>query len=318
VGVRSDIRDVNHRLGLHQIPRVALAAMLVAACAGGPAARGPALLEPTPAAPTQQALRYKDLIHLFDYEPQAPLDSAETAVRNEGDVTVHSITYASPRGGTVSAYLIVPAGKGPFPAVLYMHGVGSPPDQFLSEATAMAQKGVAGLLIAAPYTRRQGQKLRLSATDLDEFVQCVVDLRRGVDLLTSRPEIDPTRIGYVGHSYGAIAGGVLSGLEKRIKAYVLMAAAAQWTPWLARMGAKPDYVARMAVTDPAYYVGQAAPAAILLQNGHRDTTFTEQDAKDLYQAASSPKELEWYDADHNLNEQARQDRDEWLKRQLKG
>ena len=64
------------------------------------------------------------------------------------------------------------------------------------------------------------------------------------------------------------------------------------------------------------YVGHAAPAALLLQNGHLDTTFVEQDAKDLYQAAGDPKEIRWYDADHNLNEQARQDRAEWLQRQL--
>jgi dienelactone hydrolase len=302
--------------------RTTLALLLCGACTGVPApaasTRPASMPAVTPVSATPQTPRYEDLIHLFDYDSQAPLEIVETGLRNEGDVTVHNITYASPRGGKVPAYLVLPAGKGPHPAVLYMHGVGSPPDQFLSEAIAMAQGGVAGLLIAAPYTRRSGQRLRLTATDLDEFVQCVVDLRRGVDLLTSRPEIDPTRIGYAGHSYGAIAGGVLSGLEKRIKAYVLMAGAARWTPWLARTGAEPDYVARMRVTDPEYYVGRAAPAALLLQNGRRDTTFTEQDAKDLYLAASSPKELKWYDADHNLNEQARRDRDEWLQRQLAG
>jgi dienelactone hydrolase len=285
--------------------------------AANPVAPAP-IPAPASGAATPGAVRYEDLVHLFDYDALAPLDVEETGVRNEGSVSVHALTYASPRGGKVPATLVLPAGKGPFPAVLYMHGVGSPPDQFLNEAIAMAQKGLAGLLIAAPYTRRSGQKMKLAATDLDEFVQCVVDLRRGIDLLASRPDIDPARIGYVGHSYGAIAGGVLTGLEKRIKATVLMAGAAQWTPWLARMGAKPDYVARMAVTNPDAYVGHAAPAALLLQNGRRDNTFAAQDAENLLAAASSPKELKWYEADHNLNEQARRDRDEWLLQQLGG
>jgi uncharacterized protein len=67
-----------------------------------------------------------------------------------------------------------------------------------------------------------------------------------------------------------------------------------------------------------HYVGHAAPAALLLQNALRDATFTEQDANDLYQAASDPKVIRWYDADHNLNDQARRDRDEWLLQQLAG
>jgi dienelactone hydrolase len=306
-----------------QIAIVTIAALLSGACAGAPGAPTPTVppVLPTvtlaPILPTPPAPHYEDLIHLFDYDPQAPLDFVETDVRNQDDVRISRITYAGPRGGKVTAYLVLPAGTGPFPAVLFMHGVGSPPDQFLTEAIILAQKGVEGLLIAAPYTRRAGRQLRLTTEDLDEFVQCVVDLRRGVDLLTSRPEIDPKQIGYVGHSYGAIAGGVMSGVERRIKAYVLMAGAAKWTPWLGRMGATSAYVDRMAVTNPEYYVGYATPAAILLQNGHLDTTFVEQDAKDLYQAASNPKEIQWYDADHNLNEQARQDRAEWLQRQLR-
>jgi len=54
-------------------------------------------------------------------------------------------------------------------------------------------------------------------------VQTVIDLRRAVDVVLSRPGVDPKRIGFVGHSFGATWGGVLAGVEKRIKAYVLMA-----------------------------------------------------------------------------------------------
>jgi dienelactone hydrolase len=293
---------------------------LIAGC--GKAAVAPAPAAPptpvatAPLAASLTAARDEDLTHLYDYDANASLGVAETGAKNAGDVKVTSITYASPRGGEARAYLVLPPGKGPFPAVLFMHGIEAGPDQFLDEATALAQKGVAGLLLAAPYTRRSGRQMRGTAEDLDEFVQCVVDLRRGVDLLASLPEIDPSRIGYVGHSYGAIAGGVLSGVEKRIKAYVLMAGAAKWTPWLGRMGIPAASLARMEVTNPAPYVSHAAPAALLLQSGQRDTTFPEQDAKALYDAASSPKTLRWYDADHNLNEQARQDRAEWLASQL--
>jgi len=36
----------------------------------------------------------------------------------------------------------------------------------------------------------------------NNFIQSVVDLRRGIDLLRSRSDVDPDRIAYVGHSSG--------------------------------------------------------------------------------------------------------------------
>src|SRR5215813_2513400 len=54
------------------------------------------------------------LLQHFEYDSKAPLDIQESNVEQRGDVSVHDITYASPRGGRVPAYLVVPKGKGPF------------------------------------------------------------------------------------------------------------------------------------------------------------------------------------------------------------
>ena len=40
--------------------------------------------------------------------------------------------------------------------------------------------------------------------------------------LIARDDVDPERLGYVGHSLGATWGGALAGVEKRVKAFVLM------------------------------------------------------------------------------------------------
>jgi hypothetical protein len=40
----------------------------------------------------------------------------------------------------------------------------------------------------------------------DNHIQMVVDLRRAVDVLVARKDVDPKRIGYVGHSLGATWG----------------------------------------------------------------------------------------------------------------
>src|SRR5260370_3903285 len=57
----------------------------------------------------------------FDYDSKAPLDIQEAGVEHRGRVAIHDISYASPKGGRVPAYLVVPEGKGPFAAVLLGH-----------------------------------------------------------------------------------------------------------------------------------------------------------------------------------------------------
>src|ERR1700724_1203355 len=79
-----------------------------------------------------------DLLRHFYYDQKAPLDIQETGVEQRGDVAIHDISYASPRGGRVPAYLVVRKGKGPFAAVIWGHWYqdGSPffnPKEFFDE-----------------------------------------------------------------------------------------------------------------------------------------------------------------------------------------
>ena len=53
----------------------------------------------------------------------------------------------------------------------------------------------------------------------------VIDLRRAVDLLSLRADVDRKRIGYVGHGFNAHTGAILAGVEIRIDSYVLWSAA---------------------------------------------------------------------------------------------
>src|SRR5688572_8961495 len=82
--------------------------------------------------------RFKDLVHHFDYDSRAPLAVREAGRRKRGGVTIIDLSYASPGGGRVPAYLVVPPGRGPFAAILFGHWMmpGSPLTnrrQFLDE-----------------------------------------------------------------------------------------------------------------------------------------------------------------------------------------
>ena len=165
-------------------------------------------------------------LHLFDYNRHAPLDVREVSIATVDGVRIHDIEYTSPKGGRVPAFLVAPDGPGPFAAVILLHGAPSERSSLLDYGIDLARTGAVALLIDAPFARiptnRKGTG-PVTFTDQDrlEQIQLIVDLRRGVDLLMSRPEVDADRIGFIGISYGASMGGLLAGVESRIKAYVL-------------------------------------------------------------------------------------------------
>ena len=68
--------------------------------------------------------------------------------------------------------------------------------------------------------------------------------------------------------------------------------------------------------DPIHYIGHVSPAALFFQFAMTDAYISEDAAWEYYNAGSEPKFIEWYDCGHDLNEQARLDRTEWLAQQL--
>ena len=56
--------------------------------------------------------------------------------------------------------------------------------------------------------------------------------------------------------------------------------------------------------------------AALPDRARRDEFITSWDAAVYIQAASDPKEVRWYDTDHYFNDEARQDRMDWMARAL--
>jgi cephalosporin-C deacetylase-like acetyl esterase len=269
----------------------------------------------------------------FDYDSSAPLDVKELSTKSRDGVSIHEITYASPKGGRVSASLIVPQGNGKFAAILWGHWMmpHSPVanrQEFLEEAVALAPAGVVSLLIDAPQVR-EGFKPGASSSI---FEQQVVDLRRGADLLLSRSDVDPKRMAYVGHSFDAGAGAVLDAVDKRFAAFVFMGGP-QSVRELILSSDSPRMVAlrkstptdkleqelqSVAWTDPDSYAAHLGPAPALFQYGLHDEEWVPlQDAKDYFAMSSGPKEVKFYDSDHALNAQARGDRFAFLREHLR-
>src|SRR6266700_7536634 len=171
-----------------------------------------------------------EMLNHFDYDQKAPLGTKQIGVQRRATATVCDITYDSPKDGVVPAYLVVPKGRGPFAAVIWGHWCWQNSSmrnrkEFLDEAVALAQSGLVSLLTDHPMSRPGYLPIKdpLDESNATEFLQQVIDMRRGVDLLTARRDVDSKRIAYVGHSCNAGVGALLSGLDRRFKAFVLMA-----------------------------------------------------------------------------------------------
>lgn len=263
---------------------------------------------------------------VFAYDSSIPSDLREKSADNRQGVTIRDLDYAAyePRHGRIQAYLVEPEGAGPFAGVLFFHWLGEPNGdrgQFLDEAVALAGHGTVSLLI-------QGYFPWLEApvdgpTDRQQVIDQVIEVRRALDLLLARPQVDAQRVGYVGHDYGAMHGAIVAGLENRIDTYILIAGMGNFGDWSLKYwpetasGGEGAYRQAMQGVDPIRYISRAAPAELLFQFADSDVYISEQTALAFYNAASEPKQIEWYEAAHDLNVKEAQDaRLDWLGRQL--
>jgi len=286
----------------------------------------PAMLRTTPWPPVEE-----EILHLFDYDPQLSLDIQIDSEIDLNGYSSQEITYASPKGGRVPATLLVPAdSSGPFAGILLMHGLPGDRSNNALFARRLVATGAVVLMIDAPFARpenrsRSSWPLTFSEVDRLEQIQLMVDLRRGVDLLIAREDVDPERIAYVGYSYGAAMGGLLAGIEPRIKAFGLMVGDGGLISHFTNAKGTPSgeltslsdedwqaWLELMEPIEPIRFVGRAAPSHLFFQNALRDQAVAQEDALAYQPAGSEPKKIEWYESDHFLPEQAFQHMAEWL------
>jgi len=272
-----------------------------------------------------------ELRRMFDYDQKASLDVREVSVINRNGVRIHDISYASPKSGRVTAYLVVPAEKGRFAGVVFGHWGYGTRTEFLPEAILYARAGVLSLLVDDLDVRPAPWRRSASGSEPEavrnNFIQSVVDLRRGIDLLRARSDVDPNRIAYVGHSSGAHWGAILSAVDRRLQTAVLMAGVPSERTILLE-SEDPDYVNFRQTTpkdqldtyfrtvtplDAINFVPYAAPTPLLFQFARFERYFNEAAMRRYADAASQPKLVLWYDTGHELNDtQPLIDRANWL------
>lgn len=133
-----------------------------------------------------------------------------------------------PENNDVRLQVYVPTNRiGKVPVVLLLHFWGAT-DSALEEefAEILATKGIASVIMPMPYHLsrtpegfRSGELMIQSDVEdmKQKMAQTVSDIRRTVDWMETRPELDMNRLGLTGTSLGGIVSAMAFGVEPRFK-----------------------------------------------------------------------------------------------------
>jgi fermentation-respiration switch protein FrsA (DUF1100 family) len=127
------------------------------------------------------------------------------------------VEFTTDDGITLRAWLFVPDGAGPFPAVTMAHGYAGVRDHGIEPfARAFAEDGFVVLLHDH---RAFGASDGIPRQDVDPWRQ-ISDWRYAISFLEQRPEVDPGRIGLWGTSYAGGHAIVLGATDRRLRCIV--------------------------------------------------------------------------------------------------
>lgn len=240
----------------------------------------------------------------------------------------------SPEGEDIEVTVVDPLGKGKRPTIVWLHREGQDVKRagFAQEAETLAAMGIASLLVELPFKQPYLAKSAERSGDADAIRRAVINARRVIDWAATRPEFDLKQLAVVGHRFGAWAAVLLTAVDPRIDAAVLLSPPGKPSGWL-QVSEQPrakafresfdkaqwaDYLMAIEPLDPERWIGLSAPSKLFFQFGSADAWVQTLEQVDLFRAAPQPKSRQMYESDELLNDEAKKDRIAWLKRTLTG
>ena len=179
-------------------------------------------------------LRRQMLAAIGTMPVRTPLNARTVATLKRDGYTIEKVVFESMPGLLVTANLFVPDGTGRRPAVVMSCGhsdLGKDAKTYLRACVIAVKQGFVTLMFD-PYN--QGERvwsgqlgstdshtqmgLRASLIDWSAPLLRIWDGMRAIDYVLSRPEVDPTRLGYMGQSGGGTMTALMEAADDRIRA----------------------------------------------------------------------------------------------------
>jgi dienelactone hydrolase len=219
----------------------------------------------------------------YDYDAGAPLAFRDAGVVNHDyPVEIHDVSYEGD-GHRVLAYLLLPPARGGrHAAVVYLHGSGGTRLDLVTFAARLSLRGAVTMALDVPESAA--------------YRPMVVDVRRSLDLLAARADVDPKRIGLVGYSLGGQLAALVAGVDRRPAAVGIIAGRGT-----------PETIDAVA----------SARAALFFQAGVDDRVVPPDRLEALVDAAPERRrKVEWYPTGHGMSVAVFDEQNAWQAMQL--
>ena len=176
---------------------------------------------------------YAAIAGLYDYDAGKALDArVESRDEANSQYRLERVSYRGvPADERVPAYLLLPkTASPPYQAVVWYTGGGpfrqSTPFLVDTEMIWLLFLVRSGRAVLVPEYTGSFERSRGPIADPEVWREVIVrsikDLRRGLDYLATRPDIDAGRVAFYGLSHGAAVGVIAAAVEPRLKAAVLL------------------------------------------------------------------------------------------------
>lgn len=138
--------------------------------------------------------------------------------------------------------------------------------------------------------------------------QQIVDVRRAVDYVFTRPEVDTTRVALMGESMGGFNACRAAGLEPRLASVVLVVTGA----WPGSLGTDDPMWSEMHALN---FAPRISAPTLMVYSKHDGVP----SGQELFDALHQPKDIVWHDIDYHviLVEDQRPEIAKWLNEHLK-
>jgi cephalosporin-C deacetylase-like acetyl esterase len=244
----------------------------------------------------------------YNYDHELPLKDSVQLLSNDDGLKLYSVSYTSVHDKRVTGLLSIPNDKkGPMPVIILLHGLGDRKTVDYIEAghQYFHQSGFAVLRIDIDnHGDRKKYDYDFDLTDgyrywtRDIITQTVFDLRRSIDFLETREEIDAEKIGFFGISLGGIIGTIFSGVDVRVKVPVIALAGGNLSLMFGMDAFTEETKDFFSIIDPINFVQEIAPRPLLMINAENDEVIDPLTSKLLFRKAEKPKEIIWYPSKH--------------------
>ncbi|VXB22409.1 S9 family peptidase [Massilia sp. 9I] len=158
-------------------------------------------------------------------QPKRP--QSEAIAARQAAYASSEVRFTNPAGGhSLAGTFTVPQGRGPFPAVVLVHGSG-PNDRdqtildhklFLVLADHLSSRGIAVLRYDKRGVKQSGGVYKDATTQ--DFAS---DAEAAVAFLRGRADVDPARIGVIGHSEGGLIAPMVAARDPKLGFVVMLA-----------------------------------------------------------------------------------------------